>query len=155
MTVRLVDCRPQNAYREGHLPGAVHLDREHDLTGEIGDASRGRHPLPSTEAFAAAASRAVSAMARSSSRTMQATAGRSGSGGCSTFGHDAAGTFDFRSYAGPLGERRTARFARRVRARERGDDTITAEEIRARLDDPGARRRRRALTGRWRGTGAA
>jgi len=39
-------------YRQGHLPGARHVDLERDLSG-LPDGSNGRHPLPSREAFAA------------------------------------------------------------------------------------------------------
>ena len=35
MTALLVDCRPRDDYLAGHSPGAVHLDPEDDLTGEI------------------------------------------------------------------------------------------------------------------------
>lgn len=58
----LLDCRfdlarpawGEQAFLEGHLPGAqyVHLDR--DLSGPVGP-STGRHPLPAAEAFAARA----------------------------------------------------------------------------------------------------
>jgi thiosulfate/3-mercaptopyruvate sulfurtransferase len=41
------------AYDRGHIPGAVFVDLDRDLSGDPG-AGRGRHPLPSPEAFAAA-----------------------------------------------------------------------------------------------------
>jgi thiosulfate/3-mercaptopyruvate sulfurtransferase len=42
------------AYARGHLPGAVFVDLEHDLSGPKLDAARGgRHPLPDPAAFAA------------------------------------------------------------------------------------------------------
>src|SRR6478736_4247348 len=40
------------AFEAGHLPGAVHLDLEHDLS-KLGDGSRGRHPLPDRAVIAA------------------------------------------------------------------------------------------------------
>jgi thiosulfate/3-mercaptopyruvate sulfurtransferase len=40
------------AYDGGHLPGAIWVDLERDLSAEPGDA--GRHPFPSPEAFARA-----------------------------------------------------------------------------------------------------
>ena len=54
--LRLVDCRwylgrpgdGRLAYDAGHLPGAVHLDVDHDLTAPSGP---GRHPLPDTAVF--------------------------------------------------------------------------------------------------------
>ncbi|HUQ44887.1 MAG TPA: rhodanese-like domain-containing protein [Candidatus Limnocylindria bacterium] len=39
------------AYLEGHLPGAIFLDLDHDLADLAGYGSPGRHPLPSPEAF--------------------------------------------------------------------------------------------------------
>ena len=61
--VVVVDCRwtlgepgaGRRAYEAGHIPGAVHLDVEADLSGPPGD---GRHPLPSPGTFAATCSRA-------------------------------------------------------------------------------------------------
>jgi thiosulfate/3-mercaptopyruvate sulfurtransferase len=44
------------AYRRGHLPGAVFIDLDRDLAGPPG--ALGRHPLPSAEAFTAAMRRA-------------------------------------------------------------------------------------------------
>lgn len=44
------------AYRAGHLPGAVFVDLDRELAGEPGP--RGRHPLPSPEVFQAAMRRA-------------------------------------------------------------------------------------------------
>jgi thiosulfate/3-mercaptopyruvate sulfurtransferase len=61
--VRVVDVRWKlgdpsagaNAYAAGHVPGAIFADVERDLASEAGE--RGRHPLPSAEAFAATAAR--------------------------------------------------------------------------------------------------
>lgn len=56
--LRLVDCRfsltdPQageQAYREGHIPGAIYAHLETDLSGMVQpDRQGGRHPLPSRE----------------------------------------------------------------------------------------------------------
>lgn len=152
MTVLLVDCRLREAYLDGHVPGAVHLDREHDLTGEIGDASRGRHPLPTAGAFATAAGRAGIGEATF------VLACDAGDGWAHRlwwllrhFGHDAAGTFDLRGYAGPLeiGEK-TSGSATFV-PRERDDDTISAEEIHARLGDPTLVLADARAPERWRG----
>lgn len=51
--LRLFDCRFRLAdpeagralWSEGHIPGALHADLDHDLTGTV-TASTGRHPLP-------------------------------------------------------------------------------------------------------------
>ena len=48
----------ERAHREGHIPGAVYVHLEHDLSGpKIGADGRfaGRHPLPDAATFAAAA----------------------------------------------------------------------------------------------------
>ena len=58
--VRIVDCRwylgkpgaGREAYRAGHLPGAIHLDLDADLSDPDGFGAPGRHPLPSPDAFA-------------------------------------------------------------------------------------------------------
>lgn len=58
--LRIVDCRwalgrpgaGLEAYRAGHLPGAIHLDLDADLSDPGGLGAPGRHPLPSPAAFA-------------------------------------------------------------------------------------------------------
>jgi thiosulfate/3-mercaptopyruvate sulfurtransferase len=60
----VIDCRyvlgkpgaGEEAYAEGHIPGAAFLDVDSDLAAEPGD--RGRHPLPEAADFEAAARRA-------------------------------------------------------------------------------------------------
>ena len=57
---RVFDCRHDlsntaaglTAYANGHLPGAVHLHLDHDLSGPM-TGTNGRHPLPDRETFAA------------------------------------------------------------------------------------------------------
>ena len=152
MTVRLVDCRPVDAYREGHLPGAVHLDRERDLTGEIGDTSRGRHPLPDAADYAEAASHVGIG---AGTFVLAYDAGEGWAQRCwwllRHFGHDAAGTFDLRAYVGPLESGETHVEQAEFVPRERNDDTITIEEIRARLGDPGLVLADARSPERWRG----
>jgi thiosulfate/3-mercaptopyruvate sulfurtransferase len=50
------DGSARRRYEEGHLPGAVFVDVDTDLSGPRGPGS-GRHPLPSPEAFAEAMAR--------------------------------------------------------------------------------------------------
>src|SRR5947208_4150366 len=40
-----------DAYVEGHLPGAIFLDLDDDLSDHDGLGAPGRHPLPSPDAF--------------------------------------------------------------------------------------------------------
>ncbi len=152
MTLALVDCRLHEDYLRGHLPGAVHLDREDDLTGEIGDAGRGRHPLPETASFADAASRA------GIGEGTFVLAYDAGEGWAARlwwllrhFGHDAAGTFDVRSYAGALEQGEARVSAARFVPHERSGDTIDAEEIHARLGDHELVLVDARSTERWRG----
>ena len=61
---RVADCRfelgkpdaGQGMYAAGHIPGAIHVDLERDLSVAIGPAT-GRHPLPSVAGFASTLSR--------------------------------------------------------------------------------------------------
>jgi thiosulfate/3-mercaptopyruvate sulfurtransferase len=58
--LRIVDCRwvlgqPGNgeaAYRAGHLPGAIHLDLDEELSARDGYGAPGRHPLPAPHELA-------------------------------------------------------------------------------------------------------
>ena len=49
-------ARRRPAYLEGHLPGAVYVDLEHELSRH-GHPEQGRHPLPDVESFARAVRR--------------------------------------------------------------------------------------------------
>ncbi len=64
---QLVDCRfrlgehgaGRVLFREGHIPGALYLDLDDDLSGPMrDDRLGGRHPLPARDAFAASLRRA-------------------------------------------------------------------------------------------------
>lgn len=134
--MRLVDCRPREIFLAGHVPGAVHLDPESDLTGEIGNASRGRHPLPDSGRLAVAFGRV------GIDADTFVLAYDEGSGWAARcwwllrhLGHDRAGTFDSRTYGGPRDSGEAATEPMRFVAHERSDDTIDAEEILSRLDD--------------------
>lgn len=153
MTVRLVDVRARAAYAAGHLPGAVHLDPERDLSAIGPDpAQGGRHPLPTAAQLAD-----VFARAGIGGDTF-VLAVDDGSGWAARcwwllrhVGHDAAGTLDLRAYAGPLVRDEPAVEPTAFVARERGDDVITAEEILARLGDPSLVLLDARSPARWRG----
>jgi thiosulfate/3-mercaptopyruvate sulfurtransferase len=132
---RFVDCRwdladpeaGRRLYLEGHIPGAAFLDVERDLSSPPGPA--GRHPLPVTEQFAAAAGRAgigegVFVIAYGTI------------GGAERlwwllrhYGHDDCAVLDLEAWHGPLrsGEERIEPASFLPRARR--DDTVTADEI--------------------------
>jgi thiosulfate/3-mercaptopyruvate sulfurtransferase len=133
--IRLVDVRTRGQYLAGHLPGAVHLDPEEDLTGDLGG---GRHPLPRPEAFAGSASRA------GIGPDTFVLAYDDGTGWAARLwwllrhhGHDECGTFDIRAYTGPLREHVPDVAPARFEPRLRTDDTADADELLARLEDPG------------------
>ena len=156
MTVLLVDCRPRDDYLAGHVPGSIHLDPEDDLTGEIGDAQRGRHPLPETDDLAEAFGRVGIG---EDTFVLALDAGTGWAARCwwllRHLGHDRAGTIDLRAYVGPLvpgtGEtgdsHRSSSFVPRLRT----DDVIEADEILARLDDPSLVLYDARSRERWRG----
>jgi thiosulfate/3-mercaptopyruvate sulfurtransferase len=138
---RFVDCRwelgspdrGRELYLAGHIPGAAFLDVERDFSAPPGPG--GRHPLPSTDAFAAAAGRAgigpdVFVIAYGSL------------GGAERlwwllrhFGHDDCAVLDLEAWHGPLRageeEPEPATFV----PRPRSGDTIEAEELEQRLDE--------------------
>jgi thiosulfate/3-mercaptopyruvate sulfurtransferase len=138
---RFVDCRwslddpgsGRRQYLAGHIPGAVFLDVERDLSAPPG--AGGRHPLPSTADFTRAAGRAgvgagVFVVAYG---TM---------GGAERlwwllrhYGHDDCAVTDLAAWRGPLtaGEERAPPAA--FEPREREGDTIERDELARRLGD--------------------
>lgn len=160
MRYQFVDCRwelgepdkGRELYRAGHIPGASFLDVDTDLS-DLSVEGQGRHPLPNAERFAAAAGRAgigedVYVVAYGSM------------GGAERlwwllrhFGHDdcavLAGGID--AWLGPLstGDERVEPAVFTPRARS--GDTIEADEIAARLDDPSLVLVDARLPARWRG----
>jgi thiosulfate/3-mercaptopyruvate sulfurtransferase len=153
VSVRLVDCRPRDAYDAGHLAEAVHLDPETVLSTPTHDPSRGgRHPLPDPHALAAAV---AGAGVGPDTFVLAYDDGTGWAARCwwllRHLGHDRAGTLDVRAYLGPFetGEPRVERAA--FVPRVRGDDTIEAGEIRARLGDPSLVLLDARAPERWRG----
>jgi thiosulfate/3-mercaptopyruvate sulfurtransferase len=141
----VVDCRwelgdpaaGRELYLAGHIPGAVFLDVEEELS-DVSATEAGRHPLPSPARFAKAASRAGIGPG--------ALVVAYGSlGGAERlwwllrhFGHDDCGVLagGLAAWGGTLraGEEQAepAEFV----PRERGGDTIDAAELAGRLADP-------------------
>jgi len=152
VTVRLVDCRPRAEFAAGHIPGAVHLDPEDDLTGEIGDVSRGRHPLPQTGELADAFGHVGIGP---DTFVLAYDDGTGWAARCwwllRHLGHDDAGTFDLRAYAGPLTPGDSHVRVTGFVAHERTDDVIEAEEILDRLGDPALVLLDARSRERWRG----
>jgi thiosulfate/3-mercaptopyruvate sulfurtransferase len=120
-------------YLAGHIPGAVFLDVERELSGPPGPA--GRHPLPSAPDFAGAAGRA--GIGKDVFVVAYGTLG-----GAERlwwllrhFGHDECAVVDLAAWRGPLtaGEEHGATTP--FEPREREDDTIERDELARRLDD--------------------
>jgi thiosulfate/3-mercaptopyruvate sulfurtransferase len=148
----VVDCRwslsapgaGREAWEAARIPGASHLDVDHDLSGPPG--AGGRHPLPTADAFTAAAR-----SAGIGASSLVVAYDEAGDGGAARlwwllrhFGHARAAVLDggFRAWreagapveerppcAAPLAEPPFA-------ARERDDDVLSAEAVAARLGDP-------------------
>jgi thiosulfate/3-mercaptopyruvate sulfurtransferase len=139
---QFVDCRwrlgepgaGRELYLEGHVPGASFLDVDAELSAPPGEG--GRHPLPDPDAFAAAAGRAgigagVFVVAYGTT------------GGAERlwwllrhFGHDDCAVIDLDSWRGPLRSDEEEVEPAEFVPRPRDDDTIEADELAARLDDP-------------------
>ena len=138
MTGRLVDCRPREAYDEGHVPGAVHHDPETALSTPPVDPSHGgRHPLPDPHALAAQFARAGIGPGTF------VLAYDDGSGWAARcwwllrhLGHDEAGTFDVRAYEGLVSSEEPYPERAPFVAHVRDDDLAEMDELRERLDDP-------------------
>ncbi|MGH3002812.1 MAG: sulfurtransferase [Gaiellaceae bacterium] len=137
MQYRFVDCRwslaepalGRRLYLEGHVPGAVHLDVDTDLSGAPGPL--GRHPLPSAEAFAATASRA--GIDADSFVVAYGTPGAERLWWLLRhFGHDACAVLDLEAWRGPLATGPERAEPARFVPRERSDDTISLDELAAR-----------------------
>ena len=150
MRFQFVDCRwelgkPERGrelYLQGHIPGASFLDVENELSiAQAPGTPGGRHPLPTADDFAAAASRAgigegVFVVAYDQGMT----------GGAARlwwllrhFGHDDVAVLDggIASWLGPLRDGKEEIEPARFEPRERTGDTIEAEELERRLGEDG------------------
>jgi len=149
----LADCRSPEAYANGHIPGAVHLDPETTLSDPGPDpAAGGRHPLPSADRLATAFG---GAGIDASTFVLALDDGSGWAARCwwllRHVGHDHAGTLDLRGYGGPVEAAPSHNEPAPFVARERTDDTIAADEILARLDDPSLVLLDARAPERWRG----
>ena len=160
MRYQFVDCRwelgnpdrGRELYLAGHIPGASFLDVDEDLA-DLSVEGQGRHPLPSAERFAEAAGRAgigdgVFVVAYGSM------------GGAERlwwllrhFGHDDCAVLldGIDDWLGPLAAGEEAVESAAFTPRERSGDTIDADELAARLEDPGLIVIDARLPARWRG----
>jgi thiosulfate/3-mercaptopyruvate sulfurtransferase len=134
----LVDVRPRRDYEAGHIPGAVHLDPETDLSAIGPDpADGGRHPLPGIAQLERVFGDAGIGPA---DLVLALDDGSGWAARCwwllRHVGHDAAGAMDIRGYVGPLSSEIVDPLPTTFRTQPRDDDTIGAEEILARLGDP-------------------
>lgn len=148
----VVDCRwalgspgaGRKAWEESHIPGAHFLDVEEDLSGPPGSGTGGRHPLPSAEAFAAAAESA--GIGADSTVVAYDEAGEGGAARLwwllRHFGHDEAAVLDggmhgWREAGLPLDDfpPRPWSSGDSLVPRERSDDVASAEEVAGRLED--------------------
>ncbi len=135
---RFVDCRwsledpeaGRRAYLDGHIPGAVFVDVERELSAPPGPG--GRHPLPPAAEFAAAAGRAGI-----DEHTFVVAYGSLGGAErlwwlLRHVGHDACAVIELEAWHGPLraGAEETPPVT--FTPRERTDDTIAPDELAAR-----------------------
>jgi len=157
---QFVDCRwelgnpgcGRALYLEGHIPGASFLDVDADLS-DLSVENAGRHPLPSTEQFAAAAGRAAI------SEGVYVVAYGNGGGPerlwwlLRHFGHDGCAVLlgGIEAWGGELrrGEEEIEPVSFVPRAGSR--DTIDAPEIARRLADPSLALVDARTPNRWRG----
>ena len=157
---RFVDCRwelgtpgrGRELYLAGHIPGAAFLDVEEDLS-DVSVPDAGRHPLPSADRFAEAASRAgigdgVFVVAYGSL------------GGAERlwwllrhFGHDDCAVLlgGIDAWGGPLASGEEEIDPAGFVPRERGDDLAQADELARRLADPSLVLVDARTPNRWRG----
>jgi len=154
VTTLLVDCRPRVGYEAGHVPDAVHLEPETDLSATPDDPSvGGRHPLPDLETLAETFGRVG---IDAEKFVLAYDEGTGWAARCwwllRHLGHDAAGRFDVRSYVGPLDRGEGAPGAQAwFVPKVRTNDVIEAAEIHDRLGDPSLVLVDARAPERWRG----
>jgi len=157
---QFVDCRWElnvpgrgsELYLAAHVPGATFLDVDEDLS-DLSVPDAGRHPLPSADRFAAAASRAGIG-------TGVFVVAYGSLGGAERlwwllrhFGHDDCAVLlgGIDTWAGPLRGGDEAIEPAVFEPRERGGDTIDADALVRRLADPSLVLVDARTAARWRG----
>ena len=141
MRYQFVDCRwelgnpgrGRELYLDGHIPGASFLDVDEDLAAPPGEG--GRHPLPDSDDFAAAASRAGIG-------TGVFVVAYGTMGGAERlwwllrhFGHDDCAVLELDGWRGPLREGEEEVEPAAFEPKPREGDTIAADELASRLDE--------------------
>jgi thiosulfate/3-mercaptopyruvate sulfurtransferase len=147
MRYQFVDCRfelgkpgrGRELYLAGHIPGASFLDLDTELS-DLSVPAAGRHPLPAAQAFAAAAGRAGIGAG------VFVVAYDQGTGGAARlwwllrhFGHEGVAVLGggIDAWHGPLVAGETEVEAVPFEPAPRSGDTISADELLARLGEPG------------------
>jgi thiosulfate/3-mercaptopyruvate sulfurtransferase len=137
----------RRSYLEGHIPGAVFIDVEQDLADPPG--ARGRHPLPSTERF-------VEAMSRAGVDDETYVVAYGAMGGAERLwwllrhhGHAGCALVDLAGWHGPLIPAEERAEPSTFVSRPRADDTIERDELAASRDSLVVVDARLAF--RWRG----
>ena len=123
--------RREPAYEAGHIPGAVHLDPDEDLSAIGPDpAIGGRHPLPGDAELGRSSRGPESGPSHSCWPSTTARAGRRGAGGfCVTSATMPQGRSTFGGYLGPLTIEPAVPAPGTFEPGRATGDTITAEEI--------------------------
>jgi thiosulfate/3-mercaptopyruvate sulfurtransferase len=160
MRYQFVDCRwdlenpnrGRELYREGHIPGASFLDVDEELS-DLSTEGQGRHPLPGGERFAANAG-----VAGIGDGVFVVAYGTMGGAErlwwlLRHFGHDECAVLDggIDAWLGPLVAGDEAVAPAVFTPRERGGDTIDADEMTRRLGDPSLVLVDARMAPRWRG----
>ena len=160
MRYQFVDCRwelgaPERGrelYLAGHVPGASFLDVDEDLS-DLSVLGQGRHPLPSAERFADAASRAGIGPG-----VLVVTYGALGGAErlwwlLRHFGHDDCAVLigGIEAWGGQLSTREETIEAAEFVPEPRAGDTVSHDEIVGRLGDPGLLLVDARPANRWRG----
>ena len=125
--------RGRELYLAGHIPGASFLDVDEDLSSPAGP--NGRHPLPTEEDFALAASRAGIG-----DDVFVVAYGNMGGPErlwwlLRHFGHDDCAVLELDAWRGPLATGEEEVEPAVFTPRQRTDDVIDADELAARLNE--------------------